>query len=85
MVDYIDWTASQRALSSASETPLGVSRFSLERLDEDVVFGGKVEFALASVGKTRSWDQKQDEEKDGKVDVGGELLDLKRWIVGLQS
>ncbi|CBQ69519.1 conserved hypothetical protein [Sporisorium reilianum SRZ2] len=84
VVDYIDWAASQRALSGAGETPLGAaSSFSLDRLDEDVAFGGKVEFALASVGKTRSWDQGV--EKEGKVDVSGGLLEFSKWIVELQS
>lgn len=80
--------SSPLALSGASDTPLGASSFSLDRLDEDVVFGGKVEFALASVGKTRSWAHKHEEEPEEEskpVDVSGGLHDLKRWIVGLQS
>ncbi|GAC94637.1 potential ADP-ribosylation factor [Pseudozyma hubeiensis SY62] len=90
VVDYIDWAASQRAVDS-SDAAVGGASFSLEKLDDHVVFGGKVEFALASVGKDRSWSHKSDEaqekqdEADKKVFASGGLDEFKRWIVDLQS
>nr|CDI55618.1 conserved hypothetical protein [Melanopsichium pennsylvanicum 4]SNX86823.1 related to SRP102 \ len=85
VVDYIDWTASQRA--EGSETGLSASSFSLEKLDDQVVWGGKVEFCLSSVGKSRSWDQKEEEAVEStekKVDPSGGLTDFKNWIIELQ-
>ncbi|SOV03987.1 related to SRP102  len=79
VVDYIDWAASQHALEGENG---GGGGFSLEKLDDHVVWGGKMEFALASVGKNRSWDGKDGEEK---VDPTGGLVAFKEWIVELQS
>lgn len=84
VVDYIDWAAAQRA-AEVGESGVGGAGFSLEKLDDHVVFGGKVEFALASVGKTRSWDGKESEKEEGKADPSGGLNDFKNWIVELQS
>ncbi|EST08195.1 Signal recognition particle receptor, beta subunit [Kalmanozyma brasiliensis GHG001] len=74
VVDYIDWAASQRA----TEDGVGAGSFSFDRLDDHVVWGGKVDFALATVGKNRSWDQTE------KVDTSG-LTDFTRWIDELQQ
>lgn len=84
VVDYIDWAASQRA---AEDAGLGAGSFSLEKLDDHVVFGGKVEFALASVGKVRSWAQSKggEEGDENKVDPSGGLGEFKNWIVELQN
>ncbi len=79
VVDYIDWAASQRVAEGGEG--VGAGSFSLEKLDDHVVWGGKVEFALGSVGKVRAWDQKEEAEK---VDASGGLADFKRWIVDLQ-
>ncbi|KAJ9475711.1 Signal recognition particle receptor subunit beta [Pseudozyma hubeiensis] len=91
VVDYIDWAASQRALDSSDAAVGSGASFSLEKLDDHAVFGGKVEFALASVGKDRTWSQKSDEgqekqdEADKKVGASGGLDEFKKWIVELQS
>lgn len=92
VVDYIDWAASQRVLNSndASGAALGAPSLNLNKLDDHVVFGGKVEFALASVGKERSWSQQSEHAGEGKepgkkADASGGLDDFKRWIADLQS
>lgn len=90
VVDYIDWAASQRA-AEKDESGLGAASFSLERLDDHVVFGGKVEFALASVGKVRSWAgtgeqaARDAEAGETKSDPSGGIHGLKQWIVELQN
>lgn len=82
VVDYIDWAASQRVLEQEGSGGVGGgASFSLEKLDDEVVWGGKVEFALASVGKTRGWEGGNVE----KVDVSGGLDSFKDWIVDLQK
>jgi signal recognition particle receptor subunit beta len=77
VVDYIDWAAAQRAQASDG-TGIGAAGFSLDRLDEQVVFGGKLDVALASVGKVRSWAQDATPDTDS-------LADFKTWIADLQS
>lgn len=82
VVDYTDWAAAQRVDEGS-----GVGSFSLDKLDDQVVWGGRVQFALASVGKVRSWAQTQSdgEEDEKKTDPSGGLKDLKEWIVDLQN
>ena len=77
VVDYVDWASAQ-----LGESAVGASSFSFDKLDEQVVFGGKVEFALASVGRTRSWSGAQE---DDRADISAGLGGLKSWMVGLQS
>ncbi|KAN0064170.1 hypothetical protein ACQY0O_003337 [Thecaphora frezii] len=81
-LDYVDWRAARReAAQTASQQSGGLqggNTFSLEKLDEEVVWGGKVQWGLVSVGKERSWEKvEMPAEQDG-------LGDLKAWLVGLQ-
>lgn len=81
-LDYVDWTwAAERAQAAASKsanakgsataaTAAGASAFSLENLDAEVVWGGKAEFAVASVGKERGWEEGKFEGLDA----------LRRWL-----
>ncbi|SPO39260.1 related to SRP102  len=86
-LDYVDWQAARReAVQAASQSGGGggggtqaSNTFSLEKLDEEVVWGGKVKWGLASVGKARAWDKGE----SVPVDQDG-LRELKRWLVSLQ-
>jgi hypothetical protein len=82
-LDYVDWAWAQRAAaagssSSASSGATGgaTSAFSLDKLDEDVVSGGKASFVVASIGKERGWDVVEGEESGG---LAG-LKELKAWL-----
>lgn len=56
-LDYVDWAWAQRVAAARSSTTSSfASSFSLDKLDAEVVSGGKAHFAVASLGKERSWD-----------------------------
>ncbi|PWN34078.1 uncharacterized protein FA14DRAFT_161621 [Meira miltonrushii] len=59
VIDYVDWDVLERTMSSPSKNGIGLSAgTSLERLDSDIVEGGKAICAFASVGKERGWDER---------------------------
>lgn len=77
-LDYVDWAWAQRAAAAGTSTSTGgaSSAFSLDKLDEDVVLGGKASFVVSSIGKERGWDV---------VEAGGSgglegLKELKAWL-----
>ena len=72
LVDYIDWNAAQRL----TEGSAAATAFSLEKLDQDVVFGGKVDWALATAGKERGWTD---------TDAVDGTADLRSWLAELQQ
>ncbi|PWN48250.1 hypothetical protein IE53DRAFT_364056 [Violaceomyces palustris] len=54
--------------------------FSLEKLDDQVVWGGKVDFALCSVGKERGWSL-ESSHQDGSTESSRDgLQDIKVWL-----
>lgn len=55
--DYVDWAWAQRGGSGADSSAgtAAATALSLDKLDEDVVAGGKASFAVACLGKERGW------------------------------
>ncbi|PWZ02013.1 hypothetical protein BCV70DRAFT_55101 [Testicularia cyperi] len=85
VVDYIDWHAAQRAMeASDAGATNGASSFSLDKLDDEVVYNGKVDFALASLGKERTWSGDAAEQHAPATAADG-TRDLQAWLVDLQN
>ncbi len=84
VVDYIDWAAAQRA-AEVGESGVGGAGFSLEKLDDHVVFGGKVEFALARWERPGLGMVRRARRRKGRRILRVDSMTLRNWIVELQS
>ncbi|KDN52076.1 hypothetical protein K437DRAFT_254630 [Tilletiaria anomala UBC 951] len=75
--DYVDWAMLQRQ-SQGSTSLSAVGSFSLDKLDEEVVEGGKAQWGLNSLGKERDWLGGSGMIKEGKDD-----RDLRAFLTSL--
>ena len=73
--DYVDWATIQRQQQEASSALLSIS---LDKLDEEVVEGGKVHFGLISLGRERDWLGGSGSTREGKDD-----RDLRSFLTSL--
>lgn len=77
-LDYVDWAWSQRSAGGQMSDSGATTGFSLDKLDTDVIMGGKATFAVASLGKERGWVPTDDGESDAPYPG---LRDLRAWLV----
>lgn len=81
--DYVDWSWSQRNATFSDSAGSGATSFSLDRLDADVVSGGKASFAVACLGKERGWAMSalQDEKAaEGSEEGFQGLKTVREWL-----
>lgn len=81
-LDYLDWEWAQRQQQKASSEGGSTSStaFSLDRLEGEVIAGGKASFAVATVGKERGWGDAHATATATNKWEG--LTGLKEWVGG---